>query len=395
MKDRTEGAPSTRIVNLVSSAFYGGPERIMIGLAKASPEKYRPTFFVFGERGRGNQIRGRAMLETARREGFEAIEIMNDRPNFPGMIREVAARLREVDAQILCCHGYKADIVGVLAARLAGIPCVGIAHYWVASNSRLAVYMTADWMALRRMVATVAVCEAQADKLIAGGIKPDRISTIRNAIEPAAPIESVERARETLRALFPKAPSRIVGTSARLSVEKGIDVLVLAVEIVAKKYPDVGFVVFGDGPQRERLQKMIADRNLGNSLVLAGFRSDVEALLPALEFAVLPSRSEGLPVAILEAMAAGLPVVATSVDGIPEAVIDRETGFLVPSEDHVMLAGRISDMLASEELRTTMGIRARERVATEFTFDKQAERYAALFDRLLAQTNRRPVAGAR
>ncbi len=353
----------------------------MIGLAKTLPPEYESIFFVFGERGRDDVNRGSEMLGAARREGFSAVELVHDRPNLLGMVREVAARLREAGADVLCCHGYKADVVGLLAARMAGVPCVGIAHFWVASDSRLAVYMACDWLALRRMDLTVAVCNAQADKLIAGGIRRDRIVTIRNAIEAPALVEVPPGARDTLLGLFAKPPQRVIGTAARLSVEKGIDVLVLAAEIVTRRYPSVGFVVFGDGPQRARLERMIAERNLGESFVFAGFRSDVQTLFPAFDIAALPSRNEGLPVAILEAMSVGLPVVATSVDGIPEAVIDGDCGYLVPAEDPAALADRLVTLLESDELRSTMGARGRERVLAEFTFPVQAQKYAEVYDR--------------
>jgi glycosyltransferase involved in cell wall biosynthesis len=382
------------IVNLVSSAFFGGPERQMIGLAKALPPEYRPIFFVFGERGRGDDIRGRAMLGATQREGFQTVELVHDVPNLLGMAREVSSRLREVGAEILCCHGYKADVVGLLAARIVGIPCVGVAHGWMAYTPKLAVYMACDWLALRQVEAAVAVCAAQADKLIAGGVRRDRVCTIRNAIATPAAVESLQPVRETLQTLFPRAPSRIVGVAARLSVEKGFDVLVLAAEIVARRYPDAGFVVFGEGPQRARLEKMIAARKLENSFLLPGFRADVESLVPGLDVAVLPSRSEGIPVAILEAMAAGVPVVASKVGGIPEAVIDGDCGYLVAPEDHEGLADRIMALLESDERRSAMGARARVRVATQFTFAVQAEQYARLFDRLRGRADIAPRAEA-
>jgi glycosyltransferase involved in cell wall biosynthesis len=245
--------------------------------------------------------------------------------------------------------------------------------------------MACDWFALRQMDATVAVCNAQADKLIAGGIQRDRIFAIRNAIAAPAVVEVPPQARETLESLFPKPPARIIGTAARLSVEKGIDVLVQAAEIVTARFPSAGFVVFGDGPQRARIEKMIADRDLSSSFVLAGFRSDVQTLFPAFDIAALPSRSEGLPVAILEAMSVGIPVVATSVDGIPEAVVDGDCGYLVPSEDHVALAERLLELLESDERRAAFGARGRERVLSEFTFPVQAEKYAAVYDHAIQQ----------
>jgi predicted dehydrogenase/nucleoside-diphosphate-sugar epimerase/glycosyltransferase involved in cell wall biosynthesis len=385
----SKSAKPIRVVNLIASGFYGGPERIMVGCAKAMPPGYESVFFVFGERGRGDEaVRGTEMIEAARREGFETVELRHDRPNIPAMVLEVAERLRDVKADVLCCHGYKADVIGVMAARLAGIPAVGIAHFWIASTKKMGVYMTFDWLALRRMDATVAVCDAQVEKLIDGRVRPDRIFAIRNAIEAPAAVDVPAGARAALEAYFPNPVRVIAGTAARLAVEKGIDVLVRAVEIVVRRHPDAGFVVFGDGPQRAQYEAMIAERNLGGSLVLAGFRSQAQTLFPALDILALPSRAEGLPVAILEAMSVGLPVVATAVDGIPEAVIDGQTGYLVASEDHEAFADRLMRLIESEALRREMGARGRERVLTEFTFPSQAQKYARVYDRVIARRNK-------
>ena len=383
--------PKLRIANLVSSAFYGGPERIMIGLAKELPARYESLFFVFAEGGRGEEFRGKEMIDVARREGFTTVEIEHDVPNLIAMARETAAKLRQNGADVLCCHGYKADVVGYLAARLAKIPCVGIAHFWVASTKKLAVYMALDWMALRRMDATIAVCDSQRERLIADGVRPERITTIRNAIEAPLEIPSGLKARESIQAYFAAPKRLIVGTAARLSVEKGIDVLIRAVEIVHRRVPDAGFVVFGDGPRKEQLAASIAEKRLQDTLVLAGFRSGAQSLFSGLDIMAMASRAEGLPVAILEAMSVGIPVVSTAVDGIPEAIVDGETGYLVASEDHTALADRLLKMLESADMRATMGARGRARVLAEFAFPLQAERYGEVYDRVarrrIAATN--------
>jgi glycosyltransferase involved in cell wall biosynthesis len=373
-----------RVVNLVSSAFYGGPERIMMGIAKDLPPRYESLFFVFGERGRGNPLRGTEMIETATRAGFATTEIVHDFPNLPGMVGEVAGRLREARADLICCHGYKADIVGLAAARLAKIPCVGISHVWVANSKKMSMYLMLDWMALRRMDETVAVCEAQRDRMIARGIRPERITTVRNAIETTPPESGPEEARLSVQSVFPEPKRLIVGTAARLDPEKGIDVFIKAADILHRDFPDVGFVVFGEGRQRRELETLIAERGLTGTFVLAGYRSGAQSLFSGLDVIGHPARDEGLPVSLLEAMLAGVPVVSTYVGGIPEAVVDGVTGYLVASEDHVGLADRLSRLLASPELRETMGARARERIFAEFTFPLQAERYGDAYDRAAA-----------
>src|SRR5205085_7777611 len=141
-----------------------------------------------------------------------------------------------------------------------------------------------------------------------------------------------------LMAFFAVPPKLIVGAAGRLSVEKGFEVLVDAARLINSKYPHVGFVVFGEGAQRERLQQRIDRYHLGGSFVLAGFRHDLDELIRQLDLFVLPSYTEGLPNVVLEAFAAGVPVVATSVGGTPEIVQHERSGLLVPPGDASALA---------------------------------------------------------
>jgi glycosyltransferase involved in cell wall biosynthesis len=322
------------------------------------------------------------LLEVARNNGFETVTLTRDLPNLPGMIFETAAKLRAVHARIVCAHNYKATIVGLAATRLAHIPCIGISHGWTAETRNVRFYEACDRWALRRMDAVVGVSAAQALKLRKAGVRAERLHIIRNALAaPPAP-HADPTMRAALEALFPRRPKYLVGAAGRLSYEKGFDQLVLAAARVVQRDPEVGFVVFGEGVQRDALRASIEAHGLKESFVLAGFRNDLEEVLPNLDVVVLPSRTEGLPVIALEAMAAQVPVVATAVGGTPEAVDDGVCGYLVPSEDPQALASRVLDVLASDQRRVEMGARGRERVLSTFTFDEQAATYAALFEKL-------------
>jgi glycosyltransferase involved in cell wall biosynthesis len=365
------------IVQFAQSPFYGGPERQMIGLARALPAPYRAAFFSFTDEG-GSQ----GLLDAARKSGFDTVALTRDLPNLPGMILQTAAKLRAVNARIVCCHNYKATIVGLAAARLSRIPCIGVSHGWTAETRNVRLYEACDRWALRRMDAVVGVSAAQALKLRKAGVRDERIHIIRNALAaPPAPLANPVM-RASLEALFPRPPSYIVGAAGRLSYEKGFDQLVLAAAQVVQRDPNVGFVLFGEGIQREALSASIEACGLTKSFVLAGFRSDLEQVLPNLDVVVLPSRTEGLPVIALEAMAARVPVVATAVGGTPEALVDGICGYLVPPENPEALANRLLDVLASDERRAEMGARGRERVLSTFTFEEQAATYAALFEKL-------------
>jgi glycosyltransferase involved in cell wall biosynthesis len=144
----------------------------------------------------------------------------------------------------------------------------------------------------------------------------------------------------------------------------------------------VGFVLFGDGPLRQELAAEVARAGLADRLAFAGFRNDFDDYLPHADLFVLPSFTEGLPNVVLEAFAAGVPVVATAVGGTPELVVDGRNGHLVTAGDPDELAGRISDVLADEVRRRRMGEHGREHVARHFTFAAQAEQYQELFDQV-------------
>jgi glycosyltransferase involved in cell wall biosynthesis len=376
------------IVHLMASPFIGGPERQVLGLARALPAGYRTAFLSFAESGRA-----RPFLDRARQDGFEAVELRENFPHLRRAIREVASHLHRLRADVLCCSGYKPDLIGWRAARAAGVPVVGIAHGWTGVTLRVRLYEMADAIALRFMDGVVSVSEAMARRLRRRGVPATAITVIRNAID--APSHDPDPAcRTRVEAFFPTPPRLIVGAAGRLSPEKGFDVYLAAAIRLCAQRDDVGFVLFGAGPMRPELERTIAKRDLERRFILAGFRNDVEQLLPGLDLAVLSSHTEGLPVAVLEAQAAGVPVVATAVGGTPEVVLDGITGWLAPPANAAALAELIARALDNEPQRRSMGQAGRQRIRDEFTFRSQTERYQRLFDKLLPQSNRRAVAGA-
>jgi glycosyltransferase involved in cell wall biosynthesis len=151
---------------------------------------------------------------------------------------------------------------------------------------------------------------------------------------------------------------------------------------VVRERPDAGFVVFGDGPLRDGLQRDIQRAGLTGRFVLAGFRPDIDELLPHLDLFALPSFTEGLPNVILEAFAASVPVVATAVGGNPEVIEEGVNGHLVPPGDAEALAERMLSVLGSGRGRE-MARRGRERVLREFTFEGKVCKYQQFFQGLL------------
>jgi glycosyltransferase involved in cell wall biosynthesis len=367
------------VVQLLASPFLGGVERQLLGLAASLPPHYRTVFLTFAERGLAMPF-----VNEARRLGFETVVLESNAPRFFRCIGEIAGQLRRLRADVLCCSGYKSDLLGWRAARRVGVPVIGIAHGWTGATLKVRLNEALDHWVMRRMDAVVSVSEAQAVKVRRAGVQLERAPVIRNAIRAEAFGLPEPECRESLLNLFPERPERIVAAAGRLSPEKGFDVLIDAVALLAPQHSKIGFVLFGDGPLRDELTKRIAERGLQRRLILAGFRSDLERVLPACDLAASSSHTEGLPVVVLEEMAAGLPVVATAAGGTPEVVEDGVTGWLVAPGDAAALARRMAELLASPETMRAMGAAGRRRVERHFTFAAQAEQYQDLFRRLVA-----------
>ena len=365
------------IVHLTASTFHGGPERQMLGLAHHLPETYQSVFLSFAEGGRCRQF-----LSTARHHGFEAVALTYDTPRLWSAVREIAGHLERLEADVLCCHGYKPNILGRMAARRQKTPVIAVARGWTAENFKVRLYERLDRFHLHWMDEVVCVSEAQAARVRRAGVHPDRIRVIYNAIDPTRFLEPDTRYRAKLLRYFRQPRSYVIGAAGRLSPEKGFEVLVRAAERVLREQPDTGFVLFGEGPERARLQKQINAAGLGQSFILAGFRADLDRFLPHFDLLVLPSYTEGMPNVVLEAFAAGVPVVATAAGGTPEIIEDGVSGYLVPSGDEEAMAERICLAFDNADALPDMGRKGRLYVQEKFGFATQAELYRELFEQL-------------
>ena len=366
------------LVHLTASTFFGGPERQMLGLALALPDSVRTTFSSFPEGGCGA-----AFLTEAAAHGFATAPLTHDFPNVVASVREVTELVHATACDVLVCHGYKAHVLGRLAARRAGVPAVAVSRGWTAETHKVKLYEWLDRRHLPLMDHVVCVSDGQAAKVRRWCRVPaQRLSVIRNSARLGA--FAHPGARAGLLAFFGRdsAVSQVVVGAGRFSPEKGFGVLVEAAHAVCRDNPAAGVVLFGDGALRGELERRIAELGLAGRVLLPGFRADLDALIGGADVVVLPSYTEGLPNVALEASAAGVPVVATAVGGTPEAVADGVSGYLVPPGRPAALAARVSELLRDPALRTRFGDAGRARMRDLFTFEAQATAYLRLLHSL-------------
>jgi glycosyltransferase involved in cell wall biosynthesis len=257
-----------------------------------------------------------------------------------------------------CQHGLLAAILTPRAHVVA------VEHLPLRAGSRLLRWLKRRTS--RRLAAHIAVSDSAARAVEEdAGLKTGSIAVIRNGV-PAQPDDT---ARERL------VSGSVIGSTGRLDRQKGFDLVIDALPLL----PGVTAVLVGDGPERVALEHRAKEADVADRVILTGWTDRVASLLRGFDVFVLASRFEGLPLVILEAMEAGLPVVASSVGGVSEAVADGETGLIVPPEDSVSLAAGVRKLLADEELRRRLGRRGREVWAAEFDAARMAEEYERLY----------------
>ncbi|MCH2181114.1 MAG: glycosyltransferase [Mariniblastus sp.] len=368
-------------MHLTSSRFFGGPERQMLGLAEALQPEAETVFASFSEGGLNKDF-----LAKVHEAGFVSCSLERDTPKLLAAKKEVAALIKQHDVNLLLCHGYKAVTVGWFAARKVGIPVIAVSRGWTAENWKIRIYERLDRFMLRKMERVVCVSHGQADRVKRAGVRPERIEVIHNAIDMNRFSAPDPACREKLVRRFPPSVRShirfLVGAAGRLSPEKGFDILVEAARTVIQHHPDVGFLLFGEGALRESLQSQIDQASLKDHFQLAGYTDELDQLMPCLDLFVQSSYTEGLPNVLLEATAAGTPIVATQVGGTPEVVQPGEACLLLEPGCSRQLADCIQQIKTKSDNETLPTITA-DQLQEKFSFSTQREAYLKMFRSML------------
>lgn len=367
-----------RILHLISSGGMYGAEAVILNLSLSlnAGGESQSVLAVFH-----NSAQPNLELHTAaEKAGIEThlIECHGQLdPAVPSRLRRLTKTL-QID--VVHTHGYKADIYAGWGLRRSNVAVVATCHNWIDNGIILRMYGRLDRWVLRRFQEVAAVSQAVRERLLSAGLKPERVQIIRNGIvlsNGSLPMDA------------PGDRPLTVGLVGRLSPEKGIDIFIRAAESVLREFSSARFLVAGDGPEHDRLESLIHELKLEDRVVLLGRCEDMAGFYSSLDLLVISSHTEGLPMALLEGMAHGLPVVATCVGDIPSVVEEGRTGKLVPPGNPTALATAITALLSDAGCRRAMGGGARERVVAEFSASTMAKRYVELYrDALSARRSR-------
>jgi glycosyltransferase involved in cell wall biosynthesis len=356
------------VMHVTLTLSRGGTERLVVELVRRLGAAVVPAVCCLDTRGEWAadiEACGVPVAALGRQPGFR-----------PALGRRIAALAVRHGANVLHCHHYSSFIYGRLASMWRHpLPVVFTEHGRLSGQQVSAKRRLVNTVAGRLSGAFCAVSEDLKRHMVAEGFRAHRVRVIHNGIDPTVAAPRVE-ARRTLGI----APGQfVVGTIARLDPVKDVPTLIEAFSLCHSRLPSAELVVIGDGTERADLEKRVRESVHGRHVRFIGARDDARTLLPAFDVYANSSITEGVSVTVLEAMAAGVPVVATRVGGTPEILTDRQDGRIVPPRNPQALADAITELAERPELAGQFASRARQRVQTTFSLDRMVRDYVSVY----------------
>ena len=348
-----------RVAHISSGLEIGGLEKLLIEFARfANRDRFEMVFI---------SLAGRGVLADRLESLGWTVRTMDAGSGFrPGLILKLARLLRQLRTNVVHTHDIRPLIYGAPAARLARIPrVIHTRHGRDFRDTRRQT--TLHNLAARFADHFVCISQDNARFTVENGVSRSRVQSLLNGID----LE-----RFSYRGPQADGPAVVV---ARLSPEKDIETLLRACAVVVREHPGFQLEVAGDGPCRASLEKLRRELELQRNVVFHGTVDDVPGLLARAQMFVLPSLTEGISLTLLEAMACGLPVVATRVGGNSEVVVDGETGTLVPAGDPRSLATALLTLDGDLELSWRMGLAGRRRAEQHFDVRRMVAAYESLY----------------
>lgn len=368
MQDNLTPGPR-RLFHIREAGIFGSPERLIVGQITHA-QKYAGIPVSYRKGG----------LENAFVSELTCLKIphLELAEHFTGDLStavRLAAMIRQYRPSLVVTHEYKSNLYGYLASRITGVPHLIHYHGATAEDVKVRLYNSIDRWVLRRAQGIVTVSNETKRRLVAVGVAEAKINVVINAVAESA-FEKVPFVNDEFE---PSEPFAVC--AGRLSREKGVDILIEALALLKGEGTKLNLLIYGEGPEEARIKSLIERHGLGDFVKLVGFLKDLRGPFGAAAFLVIPSRSEGFPLVLLEAWAQGTPVVATPVGGLPDLIADNENGILAKGADSQSLVEAIHRALRMSDFKSRCGAAGRRGVIDKYNFETQVARLEEIYDR--------------
>jgi glycosyltransferase involved in cell wall biosynthesis len=363
-----------RVLHVIDSLHLGGAQEVVLNLATCGSSRFRHEVAT---------LHGRGIYWDRLREAGVPVHSLSPHKYFPLYLATLPWLIARTRPDILHCHLIPSNILAKPLGALLGVPLI-INHdhtndpHRIDNKGLLALDKTTNRLA-HHIVAVAGACR---DFLIEHeGVPPEKITLVPNAIDlrrfsPGTVTRSASRAALGLTGEGP-----VVAGVGRLNPQKNFSLFLEIAALLAPEFPEVRFLLAGEGPEESMLRAKVRELGLGDRVVFAGYVADTRRVYVAADVLLMPSRFEGLPMTLLEAMAMGLPVVASRLDGIAEVVEDGKEGFLVDAGDGAGFADRVARVLGSEEVASSLAAAARAKIEAGFSVERMTSAVEEIYGR--------------
>jgi len=365
-----------RVLHIIDSLHLGGAQEVVLNLATCGSSRFRHEVATLHGHG--------IYWDRLKRAGIK-VHSLSPHKFLPAYLASIPWRILADKPDILHCHLIPSNIIAKPLGALLGVPVI-INHDHTNDPHRIdnKILLALDKSTNRFAHHIIAVAAACRDFLTTHeSIRPEKISLVPNAIDLRR-FSPGEASRDEARArLGLPVASRIVAGVGRLNPQKNFALFLDIAAQLAPRFPDLHFLLAGDGPEEQMLREKASALGIANRVTFSGYVADTRLVYLAADVLLMPSRYEGLPMTLLEAMAMGLPVVASKLDGIAEVIGDGSEGFLVPSDDAALFVERTAALLADAELSARISKNARAKIEASFSVERMTSSVEDIYDRFL------------
>ncbi|NOY84208.1 MAG: glycosyltransferase [Nitrospirae bacterium] len=369
-----------RIAFLVHTYGFGGLENMVTNLVNhLDPSRFESTIISFAPL---KPLNGRVDPKRV-----QVISLNKKGGNNPILIYKICLLLKKIGADIVQTHNWGTAFEGILGAKLARVPAIIHAERGTIEDKRHNIILQRFLWSFPNQILSVSQAHRQKMTDLVG-FPHEQIRAIVNGVDTDLFFPNPEIKKEIRKKLGLKKDSFCIGTVGSLRPVKNQLLLINACKTILHNFENVEVMIVGEGPLKAQLKQEVKTLGFSEKIHFAGGQTNIPEILNALDVFVLPSLSEGMPNAVLEAMACGIPVIATSVGGVPEVIEDGKNGMLISSGDEEALILSLGEVIQDQEKRLSFGIEAQRRAKTYFSLKNMVSEYQMFYESLLQKVGR-------
>ena len=369
-----------RILHIMTRLPIGGVENQLLGILRNyDKSRYSPLVCCLSDRGE--------IGEEIERNGIEVVCLHKLGHRFDwSMVSDIVRLINDHDINVVRTHQYHANLYGRLAAHKAGVPCIVASIHNTYSRDRKYHRRLINWFLARFSDRIIAVSgNVREDILKYDHIPPEKVEVIHNGVD--TDLFSDQSGKVKRSEIGIPEDALVIGTVGRLAEAKGQRYILEALAVLKETFPSIRLLIAGDGPLRKELEDFGEALGIKHNVLFLGMRRDIPALLSAMDIFVLPSLWEGLPNALLEAMAVSRPIIAADIPAFREIIDSQDVGILVPPRNSAALAEALNRLIKDQGLRDAMGRNARQKCSSMFDIKSVVKVYTGLFESILRGKN--------